>query len=252
VQQGWETKQTGDQYRYALAGQNAAVDVAKANIQSQEAAVARLARLQSYERVAAPFEGVITVRNIDVGSLVTADATSGTSLFSIARYNVLRVQVHVPQEIALLLKPGMDATLDVSEIPGRNFKGKVARIANSLDPSTRTMLIEADIVNPNLTLTPGLYGTVHFLIPRPAPIIMVPSSALIFDQRGMQVAVFENGEAHVRKVGIGQDDGAQVQITTGLNAGQEIILNPPAGLQDGAKVKKAPAPPANPGSQPKS
>jgi RND family efflux transporter MFP subunit len=133
----------------------------------------------------------------------------------------------------------MDATLDVSEIPGRNFKGKVARIANSLDPSTRTMLIEADIENPDLTLTPGLYATVHFLIPRPGPIIMVPSSALIFDQRGMQVAVFENGEAHVRKVGIGQDDGAQVQITTGLNAGQEIILNPPAGLQDGAKVKKA-------------
>ena len=169
VQQGWETKQTGDQTHFNLAAQNAAVDVAKSNIQAQKAQIARLERLQSYERVVAPFEGVITQRNIDIGSLVAADATSGTPLFAIAHDNVMRVQVHVPQEVALQLKPGMVATLDVPELPGRNFTGKVARTANALDAGTRTLLVEADVNNPDRTLSPGLYGTVHFLVPRPAP-----------------------------------------------------------------------------------
>ncbi len=240
VQQGWETKQTGDQNKYNLAAQNAAVDVAKANIQAQKAQIARLERLQSYERVIAPFDGVITQRNIDIGSLVAADATSGTPMFAIAHDNVLRVRVHVPQDVALLLKPGMEASLDVPELPGRSFTGKVARTANSLDPATRTLLVEADIANPDRTLTAGLYGTVHFLVPRPATIIMIPSSALIFDQNGMQVATYSDGTAHLQKVGIGQDDGAQVQIATGLSPGQDLIVDPPAGIADGAKVKPAP------------
>ncbi len=240
VQQGWETQQTGDQNRLNLAAQNALVDVAKANIQAQKSQIARLERLQSYERVSAPFDGVITLRNIDIGSLVAADATSGTPMFAIAHDNVLRVQVHVPQDVALQLKTGMEATLDVPELPGRSFKGRVARTANSLDPNTRTLLVEVDIDNPNRTLSPGLYGTVHFLVPRPVPVIMVPSSALIFDQHGMQVATYSDGVAHLQKVGIGEDDGAQVQIATGLKPNQDLIVNPPAGIADGAKVKPAP------------
>ena len=243
VQQGWETKQTGDQNRYNLAAQNAAVDVAKSNIQAQKSQIARLERLQSYERVVAPFDGVITLRNIDVGSLVAADATSGTPMFAIAHDNVLRVQVNVPQEVALQLKPGMDATLDVPELPGRSFIGKIARTASSLDPNTRTLLVEADIDNPDRTLSPGLYGTVHFIVPRPTPVIVVPSSALIFDQNGMQVATYSDGMAHLQKVGIAEDDGAQVQIATGLQPGQDLIISPPAGLADGAKVKPAPQKP---------
>ncbi len=243
VRQGWETKQTGDVNRLNLAAQNAAVDVAKANIQAQRAQIARLERLQSYERVVAPFDGVITQRNIDVGSLVAADATSGTPLFAIAHDNVLRVQVHVPQDVALQLKPGMQATLDVPELPGQSFSGKIARTASSLDPNTRTLLVEADIDNPDRRLSPGLYGTVHFIVPRPSPVVMVPSSALIFDQHGMQVATYSDGMAHLQKVGIGEDDGAQVQIATGLQSGQDLIINPPAGLADGARVKPAPQKP---------
>ncbi len=246
VQQGWETKQTGDQYKYNLAAQNAAVDVAKANIQAQKAQIARLERLQSYERVIAPFDGVITQRNIDIGSLVAADATSGTPMFAISHDNVLRVRVHVPQDVALLLKPGMEATLDVPELPGRSFEGKVARTANSLDPATRTLLVEADIENPDGTLTAGLYGTVHFLVPRPAPVMTIPSSALIFDQHGMQVATYSDGTAHLQKVVIAEDDGAQVQIGSGLAPGQDLIVNPPAGIASGAKVKPAPEKPAQP------
>jgi len=243
VKQGWETKQTGDQNFYNLAAQNAAVDVAKSNIQAQKAQIARLERLQSYERVVAPFDGVITLRNIDIGSLVSADATSGTPLFAVAHDNVLRVQVHVPQDVALQLKPGMEATLDVQELPGRKFIGKVARTANSLDPNTRTLLVEADVDNPDRTLSPGLYGTVHFMVPRPGPVIIVPSSALIFDQNGMQVATYSDGAAHLQKVDISEDDGAQVQIGMGLQPGQDIIVSPPAGLADGAKVKPAPQKP---------
>ena len=244
VRQGWETKQTGDVNRLNLAAQNAAVDVAKANIQSQKAQIARLERLQSYERVVAPFDGVITQRNIDVGSLVAADATSGTPLFAIAHDNVLRVQVYVPQDVALQLKPGIQATLDVPELPGQSFAGKIARTASSLDPNTRTLLVEADIDNPDRRLSPGLYGTVHFIVPRPSPVVMVPSSALIFDQHGMQVATYSDGTARLQKVGIGEDDGAQVQIATGLQSGQDLIINPPAGLADGARVKPAPQKPA--------
>ena len=239
VQQGWETKQTGDVNRLNLAGQNAAVDVAKANIQAQKATVARLERLQSYERVVAPFDGVITQRNIDVGSLVAADAASGTPMLAMAHDNVLRVQVHVPQDVALQLKVGMEATLDVPELPGRTFKGKVARTANALDQNTRTLLVEADIDNPDRTLSPGLYGTVHYIVPRPSPVFIVPSSALIFDQNGMQVATYADGAAHLRKVLIGEDNGAEVQIATGLKAGEELIVSPPAGITDGAKVTPA-------------
>ncbi len=240
VKQGWETQQNGDQTRLNLAAQNAAVDVAKSNIQAQKAQIARLERAQSYERVLAPFDGVITQRNIDIGSLVAADATSGTPMFAIAHDNVLRVVVYVPQDAALQLKPGMEATLDVAELPGRSFKGKVARTANSLSPDTRTLRVEADIANPDRTLSPGLYGTVHFRVPRPSPVVMVPSSALIFDQHGMQVATFADGAAHIEKVSIGEDDGAIVQIATGLKAGQDLIVNPPAGIANGAPVKPAP------------
>jgi RND family efflux transporter MFP subunit len=243
VKQGWETKQTGDQYKYSLDAQIAAVDVAKANIQAQKAQIARLERLQSYERVIAPFGGVITQRNIDVGSLVVGDANSGTPLFAIMHDNLLRVQVHVPQDVALQLKPGMEATLDVPELPGRSFKGEVARTANALDPPTRTLLVEVDIANPDRTLTAGLYGTVHFMVPRAAPIMLIPSSALIFDQNGMQVATYSDGTAHLQKVRIGEDNGAQVQIVAGLNPGQNLIVSPPAGIATGARVRAAPEQP---------
>ncbi len=153
---------------------------------------------------------------------------------------MLRVAVYVPQDAALQLKPGMQATLDVPELPGRSFVGKIARTANSLDPNTRTLLVEADIDNSSRVLSPGIYGTVHFIVPRPAPVVMIPSSALIFDQNGMQVATYSNGVARLQKVVIGEDDGAVVQIALGLKPGEDLIITPPAGLASGAKVEPAP------------
>ncbi len=240
VQQGWETKQTGDQNRLNLAAQDAAVNVARANITAQEASVARLERLQSYERVIAPFNGTITQRNVDVGSLVTADSANGTPLFAIANIDVLRVQVYVPQDMALSMKPGLEATLEVPEMQGRQFKGTVTRTATSLDPQSRTLLVEVDIENQDQVLTAGLYGIVHFLIPRREPVITVPSQAILFNQGGFQVAVVEDGKAHLRKITVGEDNGATVQVAEGLKPGDEII---PAGLKDGAPVRVLPPPP---------
>ncbi|ADP72153.1 efflux transporter, RND family, MFP subunit [Rhodomicrobium vannielii ATCC 17100] len=244
VREGWQTKQSGDQTRLNLAAQNAAVNVANANIEAQKAQISRLERMQSYERVTAPFDGVITQRSIDTGSLVTADTSSGSPLFSIVRDNVLRVQVHVPQDVALQLKPGMEATLDVPELPGQRFAGEVARTAIALDANSRTLLVEADIKNADYKLSPGLYGTVRFNVPRPVPIMMIPSSALIFDQHGMRVATNADGVARLHQVTLGDDEGAQVQIIGGLEPGQDLIVNPPAGIENGAKV--AVAAPAHP------
>jgi len=258
VREGWQTKQSGDQTRLTLAAQNAAVNVANANIEAQKAQISRLERMQSYERVTAPFDGVITQRSIDAGSLVTADTSSGSPLFSIVRDNVLRVQVHVPQDVALQLKQGMEATLDVPELPGQKFVGEVARTATAFDANSRTLLVEADIKNADHKLSPGLYGTVQFNVPRPVPLVMIPSSALIFDQHGTRVAVNANGMARLQQVSVGDDEGAQVQIIGGLATGQELIVNPPAGIESGTKVavaapahpvKEALAPPASPETQ---
>jgi RND family efflux transporter MFP subunit len=244
VQQGWETKQTGDQYKFGLAAQDAAVDVAKANIEAQKAQIARLERQQSYERVIAPFNGVITQRNIDIGSLVTADPTSGTPLFALVNTDVLRVQVYVPQDVALSMKPGVEASLEIPELHGERFKGTVTRTSHALDPTSRTLLVEVDLDNRQQLLRAGLYGIVHFTVPRLAPIIVVPSQAIIFNQNGVQVAVAENGKAQIKDVTIGEDDGATLQIAEGLKPGEDIILSPPAGLTNGAPVKVIKDPPA--------
>ncbi len=240
VQQGWETKQTGDQYHYNLAAQDAAVDVAKANIEAQKQQIARLSRQQSYERVVAPFNGVITQRNIDVGSLVTGDSTTGTPLFVINNTDVLRVQVYVPQDVAFDLHPGLKAALEVPELQGRKFKGTVTRTSASLYPNSRTLLVEVDIENKDQTLRAGIYGIVHFQIPRVNPVIVIPSQALIFNQDGVQVAVARAGKAYLRKVTIGQDDGATLEISAGLEPGDEVILSPPAGLVDSTPIKIIP------------
>ena len=159
VQKGWVTPQQGDTDRMTLAAQNAAVAVAQANIKQQEAQLMVLRQQQAYQHVVAPFDGVITQRNIDVGTLVQADATSGTFMFTVMRSDVMRIQLYVPQSEAFGLAPGVAAVIRVSEIPGRTFPGKVTRAADALQPGTRTLLIEIDVPNPDGVLSPGAYCT---------------------------------------------------------------------------------------------
>jgi RND family efflux transporter MFP subunit len=154
VDKGWVTPQQGDTDRLTLAAQNAAVAVAQANIKQQEAQLQVLHQQKDYQSVVAPFDGVITQRNIDIGSLVQADATSGTFMFTIMHTNVIRVQLYVPQEAVFGLKPGVQADIRVPELPGRVFPGSVTRLANALQPTSRTLLTEIDVPNPDVALDP--------------------------------------------------------------------------------------------------
>lgn len=190
-----------------------------------------------YTRLAAPFDGVITQRNIDVGDLVQADATSGTFMFTVMRSDVVRVQLYVPQSEAIGLAPGVDAVFRVPEMPDRPFPGKVTRTADALQPGTRTLLTEVDIPNPDGALTPGIYGTVELQIPRKSPSFSVPAEAIIFNRNGTQVAVAHNGRVDIRKVGVTRDLGTRVEVNTGVEAGDQVILNPPVNLVDGSPVR---------------
>jgi RND family efflux transporter MFP subunit len=237
VKDGWDTLQQGDNDRLTLASTTAGVGVARANIVAQQAVVGRLEQLVGFENVVAPFTGVITSRLVDTGSLVTADgANNATPLFSIARSDVLRVQIYVPQEVLFGLKVGDPAEATVPELPDQVFHGTVARDASQLDQQTRTVLTEVDVDNPDGKLTAGLYGVVHLKEPRPTSVVLVPSQAVIFDKNGLSAAVYENGVARLRHLDLEADDGAQVEVRAGLEPGDQLILNPPVGLSDGMKV----------------
>jgi RND family efflux transporter MFP subunit len=236
VQKGWVTPQQGDTDRLTLQAREAAVGVAQANVASQRAQLKVLYQQKDYQSVVAPFDGVITQRNVDVGSLVQADATSGTFMFTIMQSNVIRTQVYVPQDQAYGLAPGVGAVVRVPEIPDRTFPGKVTRIADALQPGTRTLLTEVDIPNPDGALSPGMYCTIELHIPRKTPSLLVPADAVIFNNGGLQVAVVENGVAHIRKISVVRDLGTEIEVRDGVNPGDQVVLNPPVDLVDGGRV----------------
>jgi RND family efflux transporter MFP subunit len=240
VKEGWDTKQQGTIDEQTLKARQADVGVAQANVEAQQAQLKVLNQQKAYQRVVAPFDGVITQRNIDVGSLVQADTTTGTFMFSIAQGNTIRTQVFVPQDQAFGLAPGVDAALQVPEIPGRTFRGTVTRIADTLQPATRTLLAEIDIANPDGALTPGMYCTVELQVPRKTQSFSVSADAIIFNADGPQVAVVENGVAHLRKITIARDLGTEVEVRDGVKHGDLVILNPPIELAEGSKVRVAP------------
>jgi RND family efflux transporter MFP subunit len=244
VQRGWVTKQQGDTDRLNLEARDAAVAVAAANITAQEAQLRVLDQQKLYQSVTAPFDGVITQRNIDVGSLVQADATSGTFLFTLMQSDVLRIQLYVPQDQAFGVAPGVEAVVHVPEMPGRDFPGTVTRIADALQPGTRTLLTEIDVPNPDHALTPGVYCNVELKIPRKTPSLIVPSAAIVFNRDGLSVAVVEDGVARFREITVVRDFGTTVEVSAGVKDGDQVILNPPVDLTDGRKVNVRPGPPA--------
>jgi RND family efflux transporter MFP subunit len=242
VEKGWVTRQQGTVDVQNVKGQEAAVAAAKHNVTAQENLVKQLYQNRDYASVVAPFNGVITQRNVDVGSLVQGNATSGTFMFEIMQEDVIRVFVNVPQDAAFGVAPGIEAILRVPEIPDREFPGKVTRIADALQPGTRTLLTEIDIPNPDGVLTPGIYCTIELRIPRKTPSLSVPADAIIFNRNGMQVAVVSDGKAEIRKVNVKRDLGTQVEVDSGIKAGDQVILNPPVTLIDGSKLQPHPEP----------
>jgi RND family efflux transporter MFP subunit len=233
VKQGWLTLQQGDNDSLTLQAQQAAVRVAESNIAAQEAQIRVLDQAKAYQRVVAPFDGVITQRNIDNGSLVLAGSTF---MFTLMHSDVIRTQVFVPQDEAFGLEPGVDAVVRVPEIPGRTFPGKVTRIASALQPGSRTLLTEIDVPNPDGALSPGIYCTVELLIPRKTPSMIIPADAVVFDQNGLHVALVENGVAHLQKITIARDFGTEVEVHDGVKPGDQVILNPMVNLAEGSKV----------------
>jgi RND family efflux transporter MFP subunit len=233
VKQGWLTLQQGDNDRLTLKAQQAAVGVAQSNIAAQQAQIRVLGQEKAYQRVVAPFDGVITQRNIDNGSLVTSGSTF---MFTLMHPDVIRTQVFVPQDEAFGLGPGVDAVVRVPEIPGRSFPGKVTRIASALQPGSRTLLTEIDVPNPDGALSPGIYCTVELFIPRKTPSMIIPADAVVFDENGLHVAVVKNGIAHLQKIAIARDFGTEVEVHDGVKPGDQVILNPMIDLAEGGKV----------------
>jgi RND family efflux transporter MFP subunit len=237
VEKGWVTRQQGDVDLKNVNAQEAAVAAAQHNVTAQEKLLKQLHQNRDYASVVAPFDGVITQRNVDVGSLVQGNAASGTFMFEIMQNDVIRIWVYVPQDAAFGVAPGIDAVVRVPELPDREFPGTVTRIADAQQSGTRTLLTEIDLPNPDGALRSGVYCMVELKIPRKTPSFVVPADALLFNRNGMQVAVVSNGKAEIRKVRVARDLGTRVEVDSGIAAGDQVILNPPVTLVDGSKVQ---------------
>jgi RND family efflux transporter MFP subunit len=222
------SRQDTDTFVNQAAGTAAAVRSAQANVQ-------RLHELVSFEKVYAPFDGVVTARNVDTGQLINEGA--GTELFHMQAVQTLRVYADVPQMYAETAKRGAKLDIAFPEHPGAVFVGTLVRTADAIDPASRTLLVEIDVNNRAGELFPGSLAQVHFKAPVSGQTFIVPSAALIFRREGLQLGTVVNGNvAHLVPVVIGEDDGATVQIVSGLNAGDKVIQDPPDSLIEGEKV----------------
>ena len=212
----------------------------KAIVQSNEGNVARLEQLQSYEKVLAPFDGIITARDTDIGALIDAGANSPSKeLFHLAAIDRLRIYVSVPERYTRAAQPGATANITLDEFPGETFQGTLVRNANAIDLASRTLLLEVDIENPAGRLLPGAYTFVHLTLPTATQSVTLPSNALLFRQEGLQAAVVRNGHAQLVAVTIGRDYGEKVEILSGLQTSDAVIADPSDSLISGTAVHVA-------------
>jgi len=211
----------------------------KAIVEADKAAVEQYSALVSFEKIYAPFDGVITARNTDIGDLINSGSGGGvkTDLFHIVQPGVLRVYVNVPEEYSQGIKIGMTADLNLTEFPGRKFQGKLVRTANDINVTTRTLLIEIDVDNPTGTLLTGSYAEVHLAVPTQASTFLLPVNTLIFRSEGLHVATVNDGKVVLAPVTPGHDFGNQIEIVAGLRAGDQVVVNPPDSIVSGQQVQ---------------
>ncbi len=221
-------------------------DQAVSNLQAQKATVAssaanvhRLEKLQSFEKVFAPFDGIITARNTDVGALINAGAatTPGRELFHLAAIHTLRVYVSVPEVYSLAGIPGSIATLTLEEFPGQVFRGTLARNANTIDPISRTLLVEVDVDNPTGQLLPGAYMSIHLKLPGQIRSVTVPANTLLFRAEGLRVGIVKNNHVALIPAKIGRDYGDTIEVLSGLQPADAVIVDPSDSLVNGAEVQ---------------
>jgi RND family efflux transporter MFP subunit len=211
----------------------------KAIVDADKAAVEQYSALVSFEKVYAPFDGVITARNTDIGDLINAGSSGGvkTDLFHISQPGKLRVYVNVPEEYSQGIKVGMTADLSLAEFPGRKFQGTLVRTAEDINVTTRTLLIEIDVDNPKGTLLTGSYAEVHLAVPTQASTFLLPVNTLIFRTEGLRVGVVKDGKVVLTAVTPGHDFGNQIEIVAGLKADDQVIINPPDSIVSGQEVQ---------------
>ncbi|HEU0124105.1 MAG TPA: efflux RND transporter periplasmic adaptor subunit [Bryobacteraceae bacterium] len=251
VQRGVLPKQEGDERRSALHARNAEVAAAeaavanasasaaaqRANIGAQEANVRRLQQLISYQRITAPFDGVVTERRVEKGDLVSAGSIGQSSLFTLSQSNTLRVRVNVPQTYAGNIAAGQTATIVVSERPGEEFKGQIVREAGAINAASRTLQVEVQIDNRAGRLLPGMYTQVKLGVTRQEPAVLIPADALYVDSAGTRVATVDGQKRlHFHHVTLGRNLGTTLEVASGLPAGAAIVRNPSDSLKDGAEV----------------
>jgi RND family efflux transporter MFP subunit len=230
------------------AGQAAA---SGAQASSALANVARLEELESFKRIVAPFDGVVTARNTDIGALITAGQTSGNALFRVADIQKLRIYIDVPEPYAPQAKPGIEVELRFNGHPGKNYPATLVRTARALDPTLRTLRVELQVDNTQGELFPGAYAEAHFKLPGSTSTYRVPATALIFRSKGLQIAtVGPDNKAHLRSIIQGRDFGTSVEVLSGIGADDQVVINPPDSLADGGTVRIAPPP--KPGNEQKS
>jgi len=208
-------------------------------VQASQANVKQLQALQSFEKIYAPFDGVVTARNTDIGDLINSGSSGSvkTDLFHISQPGLLRVYVNVPEEYSQGVKVGMTADLALAEFPGQKFQGKLVRTAEAINMTTRTLLIEIDVANPAGTLLTGSYAEVHLQVATQASTYLLPVNALIFRTEGLQVGVVKNGSVALTPITPGHDFGSQIEVVSGLNPNDQVIINPPDSLTSGQKVQ---------------
>ena len=229
------SKQEADEKRNDMAARKAVLEAARYN-------VLRLEKLQSFKRIYAPFDGVITARNVDVGMLIDAGSGPAKEMFHIASTKRLRAFVNVPQAYAREVGPGMTAELTLAEFPGQRFKGVFARSSQSIDAATRTLLSEVDVENASGELLPGSYAQVRLKLSSEHAALIVPVNTLLFRPEGVMVAVLQSDRAVLTPIKLGKDYGSEVEVASGLNATDSVILNPSDSLVSGAQVRVAQEP----------
>ena len=239
------TKSVSQQDADTKASDEAAKRAAEA---SAAANVARLRDLESFKRVVAPFDGVVTQRTTDIGALIAAGQNAGNALFRVADTSKLRIYVLVPEPYAAVTVPGMQSELRFAEHPGKSFPATLVRTANALDPAVRTLQVELQVDNSNGVLFPGSYAEVHFKVPGSEKTLNLPANTLLFRAAGLQVATVDSADhVHLKSSVPGRDFGKSIEVLSGLAADDNVIVNPPDSLTDGATVRIAP--PAKPAPQ---
>jgi RND family efflux transporter MFP subunit len=211
----------------------------QATVHADQANVRQLEALQAFEKVYAPFDGVVTARNTDIGQLIDAGANGGpaTELFNVAAIGVLRVYVNVPQIYSSLIRHGMLVDLVLPQFPNRRFRGSLVRTANAIDPTSRTLLVEVDVNNQHGLLLPGAYAEADFKLPASRRTLILPDTALIFRTQGLQVGTVTDGKAVLKDIRVGRDFGTTIEVLSGVSPNDSVIINPPDSLVSGEAVR---------------